>query len=428
VIQISVVLLAALLILGASRLLGFWAFLVLLGGTLSHLGDHLGTYVGKKRLSLFGIRPRHTAVLVNFSTGALITLATLVGAVLISADYREALLGVQEKKAERELLTRENASLVASQRELSARLAATEPRLKKVEEDLRRADAAREVLNREIEKLEKAKREEEEKVRAKESERVALPLGSPLLPRPLLVAADVERGELREKLISMLEEIRASVKSVGLKVRVPGEDRVERDLVGAVHDKIRQIRAFLKKRTGQEADGPVPSQLYIRPLARKNHVPGDEFSSIQFEILPNWVIYRKGDEIAHTALDGRLPEEKLLQQLFNFDTRIQEEMQKRGVLQEALMNRLGRVSASLLWSFTKIVGRVKELRGWATLRLVTTDDILAFGEINATYVVRERERSERPSAPRGPGLSGSRPDAAPSAAAPVPAPPGPPGP
>src|SRR5690606_11135868 len=76
-IQIGLASLLALLLLGASRVLGFWAFLVLMGGILAHFGDHLGTMVGKKRLSLFGVRPKYTAILVNFTTGALITSATL---------------------------------------------------------------------------------------------------------------------------------------------------------------------------------------------------------------------------------------------------------------------------------------------------------------------------------------------------------------
>ena len=47
--------------------------LVLTGGVIAFIGDRLGSKVGKKKLSLFGLRPRHTSILVTIITGILIT-------------------------------------------------------------------------------------------------------------------------------------------------------------------------------------------------------------------------------------------------------------------------------------------------------------------------------------------------------------------
>jgi uncharacterized protein (DUF3084 family) len=43
--------------------------LLVLGGVLSTLGDRLGSRVGKARLSLLGLRPKRTAVVITVLTG-----------------------------------------------------------------------------------------------------------------------------------------------------------------------------------------------------------------------------------------------------------------------------------------------------------------------------------------------------------------------
>lgn len=52
--------------------------LVVTGGVIAFIGDRVGSRVGKKKLSLFGLRPRHTSVIVTIITGVLITTFTFV--------------------------------------------------------------------------------------------------------------------------------------------------------------------------------------------------------------------------------------------------------------------------------------------------------------------------------------------------------------
>ena len=39
--------------------------LIITGGAIAFIGDRLGTKVGKKKLSIFGLRPRHTSIIVT---------------------------------------------------------------------------------------------------------------------------------------------------------------------------------------------------------------------------------------------------------------------------------------------------------------------------------------------------------------------------
>jgi hypothetical protein len=70
--------------------------LIALSGAIALVGNAVGRGIGRRRLSLFGLRPRYTAQLVTVVTGMLITLLTLVVMLLISAQARVGLFRLNE--------------------------------------------------------------------------------------------------------------------------------------------------------------------------------------------------------------------------------------------------------------------------------------------------------------------------------------------
>ena len=70
--------------------------LVVTGGAIAFIGDRLGSKVGKKKLSLFGLRPRHTSIIVTIVTGILITTTTLGVMAAVSENVRTALFGMEK--------------------------------------------------------------------------------------------------------------------------------------------------------------------------------------------------------------------------------------------------------------------------------------------------------------------------------------------
>ena len=392
-IQIGLALLLTLLILGASRVLGFWAFLVLLGGILAHFGDHLGTMVGKKRLSLFGFRPKYTAVLVNFTTGAMITMATLLGAVLISAEYREALLGVSAMKLERERISAENQKLASETKELATKLDGAQSRLKELEGELRRADETRQSLAREIEDMTAQKEKAEQLANqlrvTKETGTVAVQKGFMLTRHPLLVPIDAPKAQLKTALLAMLAEIRETVTAAGVDVPPTKPERVDPDLVEPIYAKFQGFKQFYERSVLKEFGGRTPKQIYIRPIARTNLARGETMASANFDVKPNEVKVAKDEEIARTPLDGRLDAQALLQQLINFDKSVQGELRNRGVLAESLDERMDKVSADILMQFIGIIQLVKKEKRWMEVRMIASADIPAYGAVNASYQVME---------------------------------------
>ncbi len=75
-----------------TSILFFALVLAVAGGAIAYMGDRLGTYIGKKRLSRFGLRPKHTAMLYTILSGGVIALLALAFLVVTDQAGRRALL------------------------------------------------------------------------------------------------------------------------------------------------------------------------------------------------------------------------------------------------------------------------------------------------------------------------------------------------
>lgn len=130
--------------------------LVLTGGVIAFIGDRLGSKVGKKKLSLFGLRPRHTSILVTIITGILITTVTFGILAIASKDVRTALFGMNKLKAElnekQSMLEEASGALVNVKNDLNTtkeEYAKSKKDLEETQEDLEVAQQAAELLRQE---------------------------------------------------------------------------------------------------------------------------------------------------------------------------------------------------------------------------------------------------------------------------------------
>ena len=130
--------------------------LVLTGGVIAFIGDRLGSKVGKKKLSLFGLRPRHTSILVTIITGILITTVTFGILAIASKDVRTALFGMNKLKAElnekQSMLEEASGALVNVKNDLNTtkeEYAKSKTDLEETQEDLEIAQQAAELLRQE---------------------------------------------------------------------------------------------------------------------------------------------------------------------------------------------------------------------------------------------------------------------------------------
>src|SRR5690554_6717853 len=107
--------------------------LVVLAGVIAFAGDRLGTYVGRRRLSLFGTRPKRTGQIVGVLAGILIMLTTLGVLALAFENATDTLLNFQRTLEE---LNR----LQVQERVLNQRVSDANVQLDELREALREAE------------------------------------------------------------------------------------------------------------------------------------------------------------------------------------------------------------------------------------------------------------------------------------------------
>jgi uncharacterized protein (DUF3084 family) len=82
--------------------LAFLILFVVLGGVIAVIADNVGRTLGKKKLRLGKLRPRHTAMVGTFIVGALISIFTIMLVTLSSSDVRKWILEGQAALRQRD--------------------------------------------------------------------------------------------------------------------------------------------------------------------------------------------------------------------------------------------------------------------------------------------------------------------------------------
>ncbi len=70
--------------------------IVLVAGLIAYIGDRVGHQVGRKRLTLFGLRPKYTSTIVAVGTGMMIALAVTLTTLLASSYAKQAFFHLSE--------------------------------------------------------------------------------------------------------------------------------------------------------------------------------------------------------------------------------------------------------------------------------------------------------------------------------------------
>jgi uncharacterized protein (DUF3084 family) len=126
------------------------AALIIVSGLIAYVGDVIGRRMGRRRLTLFGLRPRYTAVAISVFAGMLIAGFTLVSAMLASQNVRDALLHMNEIRMENARLERAAEALQVSRENAQRGLDEARQRLAVVTKALESQSALLERQRREL--------------------------------------------------------------------------------------------------------------------------------------------------------------------------------------------------------------------------------------------------------------------------------------
>ncbi|MBE3576398.1 MAG: DUF3084 domain-containing protein [Limnochordales bacterium] len=412
---------------------------VLLGALVAWVGDRIGRKVGRQRLSLFGLRPKYTSVIVTITTGAFIVLVTITTMALLSQDARTALFGIEELRSTIKSLESDRQLRQKELNELQQRLARDQKQLgetlatlSSTQKQLQAVKAEIDGLNREISKLtsdrDKLLQERARLAREKEAleaERSALeervkelgnqvsnlrsfsdrlfgdlsryffgfrqghvvirsgqPLSYGVIPTDR--DTDTIKGYLNYLLTSAAQT--AQVWGAGaddqghillLNQWVTEKDPISGEL------RLRQLSVdeILDQVAHALRSNPNVTSAIVRVVSVANTLQGEPVP-VDFELFINRIIYNKGDIIDSIILDGRSSEAELFTRLYSFlRVNINQEARARGVL-ESPEGSLGEISIERAFS---VIQEVRKAQQPVRVDVVAAETISTIGPLNIDF-------------------------------------------
>ena len=311
--------------------------LLVVSGIVAYLGDLLGTWVGKRRLTILGLRPRATAILVAISTGMLITTITLLTAAIISKEVRIALFSVQELMAERQKLSTEVAGL-------------------KVEQ---------EKLQKDISTL-------QERVRSKEQELVVFRKDEPI--SAMVVNQGASPASITNELVNFCRVVSRTARQKGLLVKDEETFSTEN------HDQLEKMAIHIAS-AGEE--------LVVGAIAMQNLTAGEPLGHVNVVVRPNSLIFRNGEEIASILVDGGESRESIARALIAFMEEINHEVVRQGMIGNPLTGRFGDLSSESMLSFYDMVQQIRSLNRKLTVVAVVKENTFAAGPLNVKFKLEQ---------------------------------------
>lgn len=296
----------------------FVAVLILVSGFIAYFGDQLGRWMGKKRLTLWRLRPRHTAYAVTAVTGMLIAAFTLAALVLVNSQFKRILTEGEQ------ILTR-NLELTERNEGLSSRIQLLEKR----RQELRReVDRLREEVTEALQAARRATdaRAKAEQARAK-AEREVQDLRREILVRQrdlerLTLSRDEAEARLRERtaelarLQSELAKVRADLEVAQKNVMIARAQQSEalkrlaeaQTRLSETNQKLADAERLLQEQQNAIAEQERTLRLQQEALVELGKARLEaERAAMEFErkLIGGDIRFRQGDEIARGTISPR---------------------------------------------------------------------------------------------------------------------------
>ncbi|ERJ90392.1 hypothetical protein HMPREF1992_01656 [Selenomonas sp. oral taxon 892 str. F0426] len=374
--------------------------LAVVGGVIAFIGDRLGTRIGKKKLSIFGLRPRHTAVVVTIFTGICITTVTFGIMAAVSENVRTALFGMERLN---DMIADTRAALDFTSSELSRAQTAQEKAsadLKKSEEEISRLEGEQEDLRAESDRLSAGNR-------ALMMEKEGLiSLNGRLSSENAVLLADIDAlgiraNELRDNILNLREgNIIYQAGEIISSGTIPSglsHDEIERGLAGIAQLGTRNISARLGENHtdqdiwiyGPEYDAAVYAiekssvDMIVRIVAAGNLVRGDEIRA-SIELYPNRVIYYDGELILARVYRADGVNDAAEQAVMTFLREVNAAASAKGILPDPIRGTVGVIDGA------EFYGLVQELRAYTGAVIISAyadGDTDAMGPLRLKFKV-----------------------------------------
>ena len=384
--------------------IGIAMFLVLMimGGIIAFLGDKIGSKVGKKRLSLFGLRPKYTSIIVTIISGILISFLTIAALAVVNENVRVALFGLsrlqermanlnqeievknkeleegkqqlRERNKEYQYMTLRSENISKELERVESQRAYAEAELSVVQKAYDEARQGVEASAEEIEKLEKTKEELSGNISKLNKEKESL-LGNIAAIREgtvvfragqVLTDAVVDENMTKEQSEQVLGSILNDINNL-LKDRMNVKDkdvylvRMPQFSFDSAVEKVKEAK----------------NKKLVRVVAAGNLILGEP-AIVEFDVFDNNLIFLKNETIMKADMlnygNLKRPDAQVLRLLNDLN----HYAKGKGVLPDPITGKIGQLEGQELLN---VIEKVKAYNSKCTLIIKAKKDIYSEGPL-----------------------------------------------
>jgi len=375
---------------------------------VAYVGDFVGMKIGKRRISLFGLRPRYTSSFITVLTGIMITVVTLWLLSMTSETVRTALFSMKFVQRQITQLTSQLQESRQEYQEMEFKLFASQDDLQRKQAELKAAQDKFESVLGQLNQVKRDLKIQADKSAVVEKERVRL--------EEELKGLETKRSNLEKSVASLraqmdslkkgLEQVREG-RIIALAKEVLGQVPLSRGssreaVKAALSTLMEQAKVELALRSGvkpekislfsereNELENPEPfigkpSRTVIRLVAESNAVR-DEPVSVSLQAHESILVFKKGQVLGTKPIGASLSREEAEKELFKLLREINSLSIQKGIIPDPLRGTVGNLSAG---DFYGSVDRITKTGTPSILVLEAEEDIYSEGPVRVRIVLR----------------------------------------
>jgi len=377
--------------------------LAVMGGIIAFIADKLGSKIGKKKLSVFGLRPHDTSVLLTVLSGVLIALFS-VGILAISSESaRTALFGMEKLQKELFRLTAEKSTAeeeynkaMASLKEKNAAISELDKEIQKVNADKAAAEgnlaAANNSLNEvrgqyeatqgalvnaknEVQSLTEARNKLNEEIKDLKQETQVLEQGLAVMrggqmmygSGEIVFVGVLQGGRSEEENLKQMKWLFENANTSAMN-RIGLDPGSKANLVWVPEEESVRLLRILGKAKGN---------VLVRMRSLANTVIGQPVLCAM-EVIPNRLIFKNGDKIHQKVIDMSGKNMTPDQSFMTFLQEVNERSVKAGVLPDPMTGKVGNMNAVTM---VETVTKMQRMGGKILLTANADGDITTAGPV-----------------------------------------------
>lgn len=335
--------------------------LIIISGLIAFIGDWMGFRIGKKRVTIFGLRPHYTAIFITIITGILIAVITVTILTISSNDVKTALFGMEALKEELAYLSREveirNIQLSTARKNLqetSAQLQEMEDKYQKLSSDIKEKTdqleallLVREKLIEEKERLSQEVEELQATIKALYSGIAWIREGEVILGSEEQITITIVQGggsieEIREELIRFLNEGSNKVLAMGAKK----DERTNQVFIIAQ----KEFEGIVQKIHDSDSN----KDWIVRLLSSINVVKGEPIVA-RFVLLENKLVFKIDEEIISEEIESSEIPGEVEKKLLSLLRKVNILAVEGGIIPDPKSSFVGTISAVNLYDIVKTI-------------------------------------------------------------------------